>query len=172
LQKKAFTLIELLIVIVIMGVIYTLAINNFDKLNDKTKTLSLSNLKEYLKSFPYQTKIELICTHRCLKCSVFVDNNKTKDIDKFLDSDIQKYKYDFDNGYIKIENDTFFNKKNVEQDVCFSYSLNKNRVGEQVLVEYKNRFYDFSDDLKGIKIYNSLEEATKAKEKLIEEVKP
>jgi len=51
-HKRAFSLIKLLIVIVIIGSIYTLAINNFNKLNDNTKNLNISNLKTYLLSLP------------------------------------------------------------------------------------------------------------------------
>jgi len=153
-----------------MGVIYKLAITNFDRLKDTTKNLSLSNLKEYLTSFSHQKDVKLICLDRCLECSIFVDGKKTKDIDSFLDADIQKYKYRYNEGYVKVENDVFFNKKNIEKDVCFSYRLNKNNIGEQILVEYHNKFYDFSSYFTDVEIYNSLDEATDAKEKLIEEV--
>jgi len=171
LQKKAFTLIELLIVIVIMGVIYTLAINNFDKLKDKSKNLSLTNLKEYLTSQKYKKDAEFMCFNRCLECSLFIDGEKTKDIDSFLDQDIKRYRYDFNYGYVEVENKVYFNEKDVEQDVCFSYKVDKNGVGEQLLIEYKNKFYDFSEYFEGVKVYNSLDEVTEQKEKLIEEVK-
>lgn len=169
-QKKAFSLIELLIVIVIMGVIYTLAINNFDKLNDKSKNLSLSNLKEYLKSQTYEKSVGLICLDKCLNCNLFIDSNKTTDIGEFLNEDVKRYRYDFLYGYVNIENNLFFNERDTEEDVCFSYKLDKNGVGEQVLIEYKDKFYDFSEYFSDVKIYNSLDEATQAKEKLIQEV--
>ena len=50
-MKKAFSLIELLIVILIIGIIYTLSIGNFKKIKDSSeKKLTLKTLKEYLQS--------------------------------------------------------------------------------------------------------------------------
>ena len=153
-----------------MGIIYTLAINNFDKLKDKSKNLSLSNLKEYLTSFPHQRDVEIICIDKCLNCSIFVDANKTKDIGRFLNSDVKRYRYDFYDGYVKIENNVFFNEEDIEEEVCFSYKLNQDDIGEQVLIKYNDKFYNFSSYFTDVEIYNSLDEATDAKEKLIEEV--
>ena len=83
---------------------------------------------------------------------------------------MKRYRYDFLYGYVNIENNLFFNERDTEEDVCFSYKLDKNGVGEQVLIEYKDKFYDFSEYFSDVKIYNSLDEATQAKEKLIQEV--
>ncbi len=50
-MKKAFSLIELLIVIVIIGVVYTLAIGQFQKIGEESSNITLENLKEKLQSF-------------------------------------------------------------------------------------------------------------------------
>jgi len=159
-----------MIVIVIMGTIYTLAIGNFNKLTDKSKSLNLLNLKTYLASQHYKNSAEILCLDNCLECNLFLDGKKTKKLKNFLDNSVKKFRYDFNYGYVEKENKIFFNKKNVEQDVCFSLNVDKNGASEQVLVSYKDKFYDFTPYLLDTKVYNSLSEAKDAKEKLIEEV--
>ena len=168
--KRAFSLIELLIVIVIIGSIYALAINNFNKLNDNIKNLNISNLKTYLLSLPYKDSAKLLCIDNCLDCSLYIDHKKVKKIDNFLTNNIKKYRYDYNYGYTEVKNDTFFNKDDVEEDVCFSFDVDKYGAGEQVLVEYNDKFYDFSGYFRDVTVYTSLDEATDAKEKLIQEV--
>jgi len=58
--KKAFTLIELMIVIVIMGVVYTLVIGNFKKVGDKGENFSLNNRKEYLRFVAHKESVKLV----------------------------------------------------------------------------------------------------------------
>lgn len=160
-MKRAFSLIELLIVIVIIGVVYTISIGNFEKVKDKSETLTLKNLKEYLQSLPYKKSAELLCLDDCSKCEVLVDNEKFKVLDDFLDNSVRSYRYDFSYSMVEVEKDN---------DVCFSYTVDKKGVGQQVIVEYKELFYDFTSYLSPVNVYNSLQEATDAKEKLIQEV--
>ena len=100
-KKHAFTLIELLIVIIIMGVIYTLAINNFSALSDKSAKLTMKNLKEYLLSSQYDKSARLLCLDNCQECALYIDGNKTKDIEKFLDAPVRTYRYETNSGYIQ-----------------------------------------------------------------------
>lgn len=159
--KRAFSLIELLIVIVIIGVVYTLAINNFEKVKDESKTLTIANLKEYLQSLTYEEKVELLCLDDCKECKIIVDDRVHKKLDGFLDKNIKSYRYDFSYGMVEIEK---------QNDICFSYAIDKNGVGEQVIVEYKNLFYDFTNYLYSVNTYESLEEVQDKKETLIQEV--
>jgi len=57
-----------------------------------------------------------------------------------------------------------------QDDICFSYSIDKKGVGEQVFVEFKTKVYDFSTYLQSVGIYDSMQEAVEAKELLNQEV--
>ena len=67
-------------------------------------------------------------------------------------------------------NRVYFNSEDVEEEVCFSYSIGKNGVGDQVIVEFKDKVYDFSTYLGSISVYNSLEELLEVKENLAQEI--
>ncbi|WP_324170597.1 prepilin-type N-terminal cleavage/methylation domain-containing protein [Sulfurimonas sp.] len=160
-MKKAFSLIELLIVIVIIGVVYTISVGNFKKMKDESQKLSLQNLKEYLQKIPHEKNIEFLCLDECSECEVFVDGKKFREVESFLDKSVIVYRYDFSYGMTQLEK---------KDDICFSYIINKQGVGEQVFVEFKTKVYDFSSYLSQIYIYDSLHEATEVKENLIQEV--
>ncbi|WP_373003682.1 prepilin-type N-terminal cleavage/methylation domain-containing protein [Sulfurimonas sp.] len=160
-MKKAFSLIELIIVILIIGIVYTISVGNFEKVKDETEKLTLENLKEYLQGLPHEKSAELLCLYDCSKCKVLVDGEKFKELDDFLDKSVRSYRYDFSYGMVEVEKD---------DDVCFSYSVDKKGIGQQVIVEYKDLFYDFSTYLSPVGVYNSLQEATDAKVQLSQEV--
>jgi len=159
--KKAFSLIELLIVILIIGVVYTLSVGSFEKVKDESKKLTLQNLKEYLQDLPHEKSAEILCLDDCSMCKILVDGKKIRELDDFLDKSVKSYRYDFSYGMVELDK---------VDDVCFSYEIDKKGVGQQVLVEFKNKFYDYSTYLTPVSIYSSLQEARDAKEQLVQEV--
>ena len=170
-MKKAFTLIELMIVVIIMGVVYTLAINNFKKINEKGNNLSLKNLKEYLQSFDHNKSVKLICLQNCKNCFVVIDGKKQDiKIKDFLDESVKVYRYDYDIGAVQKENAGYFNGDDVEENVCFSYEVDAKGVGDQVLVAYKNSVYDFIPYFESPKVYGTVEEAVNAKQDLMTKI--
>jgi len=93
--KKAFSLIELLIVILIIGIVYTISVGNFKKVKDDSVKLTLGNLKEYLQTLPYEKSAEILCLDDCSECNILVDGESVKKIDDFLDKSVKSYRYDF-----------------------------------------------------------------------------
>ena len=154
----------------IIGVVYTLAIGNFAKLSDESLKLTLSNLKEYLDSTPHAKSVKLLCLDDCSECDILVDGKKSKTIENFLDESVRVYRYEFSYGVVEAEKEVFFNSDNVEEDVCFSYEVDKSGVGDQVLVEFKESVYDFSPYFSKTAVYSSVEDAVEAREELIREV--
>ena len=154
----------------LIGIIYTLAVGNFKKIAKENSTLNLENLKEYLLSFKPTKNVKILCLDDCLSCEIFVDKNHTQTIENFLDESVNIYKYDSLYGYTELEQEVYFNSEDIEEDVCFSYEINKAGVGDQVLVEFKNKFYDYTGYFSKIGVYNSLDKAKEARENLIREV--
>lgn len=169
-KRSAFTLIELLIVIVIMGVIYTLAISNFSKLTDKSNTLRLDTLKEYLASLKYDKTAELLCLDDCSECDVYLDGNKTEKIEGLLDKSVRVYRYEDLYGFVEKEPEPYFNSRGIEESVCFSYRMDSKKIGDQTLIEYKGKYYDMSTYFEATPVYNSIQEAQDVREKLRNEV--
>ncbi len=171
-KKGAFSLIELMIVIVIMGVIYTMSVRSFPTETQKVEEkLSLLNLKEYLKGLEYEKTARIICLDDCQSCDIVIDGEINSTIENFVDDSIHVYRYSYLQGEQEVVKEAYFNERDVQEHVCFSYGVDKKGVGDQVLIEYKNAAYDFTRYLEPTQKYASLEEAVDAKSNLIEEVK-
>ncbi|MBA3026564.1 MAG: type II secretion system protein [Sulfurimonas sp.] len=169
-KRAAFSLIELMIVVMIMGVVYSLSINGLQRSAKGAENVTLMNLKNYMLSLEYEKNVRLLCLDECESCDILVDGVKQETLEKFLDKSVKTYRYEFLQGVHEVKHELYFNQENVEEDVCFSYSIDKQGVGEQVLVEYKKAVYDFTPYFSSTIKYASIQEAVNAREKLIQEV--
>lgn len=167
-----------MIVIVIIGVVYTLAITKFQTIKEGGTEVSLLNLKRYLLSVPKQVGVDdyenvrFLCLDDCSSCDVLIDGKKVSEdnsFDGFLDDSIKMYRYDFSLGMVNVIPKVYFNSEDIEEDVCFSYEINKNGVGDQVVLEYKGLIYDYSSYLQEPKKHSSLSALSEFKENLIQE---
>lgn len=169
-MKKAFSLIELMIVIVIMGVIYTLSVTSFEQRSEELTRVTLHNLKEFMQGQKYEKSVKLLCLDDCTTCDFYVDDIKTKTLEDFLDDSVRVYRYEFLSGTREVLKEVYFNEEDVQEDVCFSYTIDKQGVGDQVLVEFKENVYDFTSYLTPTKKYASMESILEYKEYIIQEV--
>ena len=158
----------------IIGIVYTLAISSFDQIKENKKALTLKNLKEYLNQYPHEKSVELLCLDDCSSCELLIDDEIQKELhgkfDGFLDDSVKVYRYEYDLGTVDVEPKAYFNSEDVEEEVCFSYSVDKKGIGEQVLVEFNGFVYDFTTYFTETTRYDSIEEAVEAKNKLSEDV--
>ena len=161
-----------MIVIVIIGVVYTLAVTNIQSLSEQKMRPGFSNLKEYLNSFLKEDEksVRLLCLDDCSECSVYVDDVKRETAESFFDSSVEVYRYDFLQGAQSIEPVVYFNEEDVQERVCFSYEIDKNLIGDQVMIVYKNRAYDYTTYFTQTPVYDSMSELIDAKEELNQEV--
>ncbi|WP_457747130.1 prepilin-type N-terminal cleavage/methylation domain-containing protein [Sulfurimonas sp.] len=159
-MKRAFSLIELMIVIVIIGVVYTLVIIKLDKTKENESLASLSTLKAYLKSFsPEHQEVELLCQDSCDECFIYVDGKKQNVVESFFDDSILLYTYRYNEG-----------AEQKSSNSCFDFKLDANGISDQLMIVYGGYVYDYTPYFKDVKIYDSLEAAVDAKDKLVEEV--
>ena len=160
-----------MIVIVIVGVVYTLAITKLKTVGEERVKLTLSNLKEYLLNVDKEAEVtRLLCLDDCSKCSIYVDGKKVQDIKGFFDSSIKTYSYNSLQGATRVQNAVFFNKEGIQEQVCFSLNVTNDGTANQYLVVYKGKTYDYATMFKKRRVYDSLEEAVEAKEKIVQEV--
>ena len=173
-SRSAFSLVELLIVVLIIGIVYTLAVGSLQSLKDDKEKPTLLNLKNYLSSFSYENSVKLMCLDKCNDCSIYVDgelDEKSSDeFDNFLDSSVETYRYDFNLGMINLKNKIYYNSEDTEEEICFSYEVDKKGIGEQVLVKHKGFVYDFTQYFTDTLRYKSLDDIVIAKEEQIQEV--
>jgi len=170
--KKAFSLIELMIVIVIIGVVYTLAITKLQTVGETKEEPTLANLKEYLLSYMKEDvkNVKLLCLDDCSECDIYADDSKVATLKNFLDSSVMTYRYDFLQGAQETQEAVYFNKEDVQESVCFSLNVNRNRVADQVLVAFKDKVYDYTPYFEKTGVYDSLEDVVQKKEDMAQEV--
>ncbi len=161
-MRKAFTLIELMIVIVIIGVVYTLAISKIKApMEKKSQKPTLLTLKSYLLGFMQDGKrVSLLCDDICKECTIYQDDKKLFNIENFIDESIESYRYEFFLGAIAVP----------KRENCFAFSVERDGVSDQIFVLYKEKVYDYMNYFEKPKVYNSLESAIAAKERAIEAV--
>jgi len=159
-----------MIVVLIMGVVYNLALTNFQQLKSSKEKLTLANLKEYLGALKYKTNAQILCLDDCSTCKILVDGNETEEVKNLFDDSIKMYRYDALNGMILQDPTPYFNKEDVEEDVCFSYKVYAEGVGDQVFLEYKEKYYDLTDYFSGTIIGDSMEALVQKHEDMKSEV--
>jgi len=161
-----------MIVIVIIGLVYTLAISKLQNVAQESQTPSFKNLKEYLHSYISgdAKSATLLCFDDCSECSIYVDGEEIEKIESFFDESVSLYRYDSFEGVVPLEAKPFFNDDGVEESLCFSFEVDKNLISEQVIVVYKNRVYDYTSYFEGSRVYDSLSAFVEAKESRVYEV--
>lgn len=82
-MRKAFTLMEIVIVVFLMGSVTLLLFSNFNLPEERKISVSLENIKEYmLSSFSYEEELSLICVEdEKFSCYIFVDNQRQENIE-------------------------------------------------------------------------------------------
>jgi prepilin-type N-terminal cleavage/methylation domain-containing protein len=173
-KRSAFSLIELLIVVLIVGIVYTLSVSNFESLKEDRVRPTLLNLKSLLDNLDKKSDAELICLDECKSCGIYIDGELDENLselyEEFFDSEPRVYRYDQNYGLIDLQNKVFFNVEGTQEEICFSLGVNKNGVSEQVIVEYKDKFYDFSPYFVETQVYSSASKLNEVKENLSQEV--
>ena len=171
-QKKGFTLIELILVVMIMGVVYMFAIGSLDKVKQKAQNLlpTPTNLKKYLLQKEFDKKARFVCFDDCKECSVVLDGNVSERVEGFFHSMPKIYRYNATLGMEQVDPQPYFDASGVEQQVCFSYTIYKNGIGDQIYVEYEGKVYDYSDYFDGVKVYDSTSEIENEKTALLQKV--
>ena len=141
-KKRAFTLIEITIVIFIISIIYFISLNFFNSKNStkniKSK-LEIVSLKEYLiKNNEFTDSIRFSCIKDDeLSCFIVIDgdyDNAIKSQNIFLDLPTV-YNYDKNFSYAEFEQ---FKNNNITYDVFFELKIDSDRKHKNYIVEVEN----------------------------------
>jgi len=149
-----------MIVIVIIGVVYTLALSKIKAPEELTaQKPTLLTLKSYLLQFMQKAQqVSLVCDDTCKRCTLYRDGKRISDIEPFLDSSVELYRYDFFLGAVALP----------KKENCFSFSIDRDGVSDQVFILYKGKAYDYTNYFQKPKMYDSLDGIIAAKEQLQE----
>ena len=166
-QRPAFTLIELMLVIVIIGVVYGLLISNMKRYSENSYDLSLVNLPEFLHKNYEKENVSFICTQLCESCGVYKDGQRIQEVDSFLDASLKAYRFDHRYGTSEMAWPSLFGENGNEEEVCFRYDHTKDSSTEPMLVSFANKVTAYLGMFAGTVRYDSIDEAVKAQEALL-----
>jgi prepilin-type N-terminal cleavage/methylation domain-containing protein len=160
--RSAFTLFELMIVVVIIGVIYSLILSNFHT-KKQVKILKIEDIKEAL--LPLWSKgkrIDFYLYDSCQKSAIFLNEvyQETKEIEIPLKrfQSIELYKPDM-RGEAQKVTFTPIMIDNKLHKVCFKYSIFPNGSNSSYLLKKDNKFYIFYPYFQDVNTTDELSEA-------------
>ncbi len=160
-MKKAFTLFELMLVVVIIGVVYALMIQNFNFGQLKEEGVGLGNLPAFLRSKFDNTKekVTFRCMDDCSICKIFIGQKETNELDSFFEkySNPNIYKLIGDN----LEKVEFLDyvKNDKKMNVCFEYNLYPNKSTDKMILQYKDDIYMYDNFFGKTQGFKYLEDA-------------
>lgn len=156
---KAFTLIELIIVILLISLVYFLVFSSFDLKKNQKKDLQIKDLKTYLlNNFSYENNLKFVCLdYESFPCYIFIDNalNEKVKIENLFMKEPRVYEYtkelkDFYLNEVKIENITY--------QTVFEIEFNKDYKHKDLVLEVENKVYLFNSISNIVKEYKSTNE--------------
>jgi len=132
--KRGFTLFELMMVVVIVGIVYALVAVRFSQSNQIETTLS--DLPKTLKDRVFYKSVEVICIDDDAKeCKVYLDGNLSKISLQLFKKKPVTYKLMPDETLKEVEFYPIMNKEQEPVFVYFRYKITKNGAGDEIVVD-------------------------------------
>ncbi|MGB5964818.1 MAG: type II secretion system protein [Sulfurimonadaceae bacterium] len=171
-QKKAFTLIELLLVVVIIGVIYGLVINSMQRINDKEASLSFETLPSFLETMYQRNSVSFVCIDNCKECAVYVDGKKVKEVDAFMEKErvLRFWRFDANLGTQELRFTPIFDEDDREFDVCFRYEIFKDGSSSEMIVETQKQSFDYRGLFHPVRRFSSLQDLEESRQNELQKV--
>lgn len=155
--------------VVIIGLVYTLAVNKLSKVEESQESVSLANLKEFMQKIPHEKSVEFLCLDSCRSCFILSDGEHLSEydtlFDTLLDEDVAAYFYTLRNGFEKREEGIYFVDERNYESICFSYEVDANGQGDEIFVLFEGKVYDFASQFEN-RVYESLDALQTRFEKL------
>lgn len=164
-SRRGFTLFELLLVIVLIGILYGVFINKLTstKETEAAEALTIGTIGDYLRSFSADEEVEFICLEAGLECGVYVDDKRVETVKvRLFETPPVVYRQD---GYGQLREIEFLPWRNgdgVLKEVCFRFTKFKNGSSSHYILGYEDRFYLFDAYLRPTQTFSALSDAEKA----------
>lgn len=160
-KKKGFTLFELMIVIVIIGVVYGLLVRNFTFASTSEEALSLKNLPTFMRKKFAKTKekVEFLCTDECSICKFKVGSSDANESIELFEEYTSPEAYVLINESLeRLEFGEIF-KDYKSEKVCFKYVLYPNKSSDKMVLAYKDKVYMYDNFFEKTKEFPTLVDA-------------
>ncbi len=144
LSRGGMTLFELLIVMIVVGIVYSIGMFTLKKEKITSTTLSLSTLKSSMKALEHSGEIRMVCDKSCQECRVFTADKKLI-ATSHLQSEATPIRYGFDRyGELKALGSIVTRSGGVVQQGCFELSLYPDGAFTPLILKSKTTFYAYT----------------------------
>ena len=165
-SRGGFTLFELILVIVLIGVIYGIFINKLTTKSKKdTAAVTLETIGAYLKPYSENAEgdVRFVCLEDCHACDVYAGGKRIDDTTvRLFDRAPAVFKKDALGEWQQVEFLPKVNSEDVQEPVCFEYTLYANGSGSSYIVGYDDVYYLFDAYFRPVSTYPTLEAAQSA----------
>jgi len=138
--RKAFTLIELIIVVFIITLTYAVFIQTFD-FSQKSISTSLKTMQGVLESLrsTYGSTITVRCFDNCNECRVWEGDKDRNTTISIFPNGAEVNVYELQGNQVeKITFNDYYFKEFRGEPVCFEYNIYPNGSADKIIVEYDN----------------------------------
>jgi len=154
LGRKAFSLLELLIVIMIISISYMLVFSSMQKASTEPKALTPLNLRLSLLDNNITGDREFLCINNSAKCFIYQSNNMIPYAHKISLKDIEVYKVNSEDNTYKVDYGRFKDEK-----ISFRFKIYANGSSSQMIIKKGNKFFYLPTFFGKPQIVSSLDEA-------------
>jgi prepilin-type N-terminal cleavage/methylation domain-containing protein len=155
--RKAFTLMELMLVVVIVGIIYAMALSTF-KIPDvkDLDALSLQTLPKYMReTFPLMDA-KMVCFEPCGECGFLVNGEWNEDkLELFNTTDVTAYRIDRE-GYTHEQEYAPHDVNDAYKKACFILHKRSNDSIEATILQVQKDFYYYRAAYEEVKHFDTL----------------
>lgn len=156
-SQSGFTLFELLVVILLISIVYTLFIQNLDRVEQNSE-VKLTSLRSYLGDFTFEKRAEVICRgFGCNDCRVYIDGKEQERRLNLFTQEPRVYRYMPGGLLEKKEFAPIYVNEYKQITVCFKYGIRPNGSGDFLLMEHGEYAYLFKPYFEGIERFETLE---------------
>lgn len=143
-SNRAFTLIELIIVITIMGLIATFVGTRLSTASNHSIVLTPETLKKYLTAFNSTKRLDLFCYADCTQCDLWEGDKKLR-TSLSLESNNALRVRRFDRfGHLAVADPAVRFERNGIKDGCFEFSLYPDGLTSPLILESQGTFIVYS----------------------------
>ena len=158
-MKKGFTLLELILVVMLMGIVYGSVINVFERYKAKTIDVDFMTLQKYMQDFAYNSHVSLVCIKACSECLMLVEGKFMQNVTPFMDKELRLYRYNKESGVREFQPLPYFTAEGDEEEACFRYDLYPDGSRSEMIVKDGKEVYLFSSYFGSVQKLASLEKA-------------
>ncbi len=158
--KNAFTLIEMMVVLILIITVSFISVSSFQTKKDKQANVNISNIKKYLlDNFTYTNSLSFVCIDEdSFPCYIFVDNKIEKDIkiENFFEQKPQVYYYDKQLTDFEFKD---YKVDNIDYKPIFELNFNKDLKNENIVIDTNgSKVYLITSITDKVEVFNSTNE--------------